>query len=454
MGLNFRKKSGKIANGSRLIVPGQQYLGQKVFEPTFKNKKSAPIDRDLLEQILPFLTPPPTPSVTPTNTPTNTPQPSQSPTNTPTPTQTPTNTPTPTQTPTNTPTPTPTPPIPFPPTNISIPVVSGVNSVGSVLFTTNGTWTNSPTSYTYQWYSLNYSGGSPTLLTGATNSSYLLTQSEANTYVYCEVTAINLYGSGVASSSNSSNYIYDNDYYAIYTGYTIGPPSVGQSILQNQLMLGVKSSGAWVKLDYFIVCATDGDEFYALTDWKTNTRNSVAYSGYTFISNQGFSLDGVSGYIDTQFNPFTSGVNYQTLQSSRYFMPYSVTSGVFDGVLTTPNPFINSIQLGNVVTQRINQGPFDLNTAFNYLNDPSGPKNIPSVKSIQRLGNSSLRLSNGTSITARLAFVTSVQNSNQLIGRSGINFGNHIVAGYAMGGNLVSQNTAFVTAWNTYINAI
>jgi hypothetical protein len=107
MGLNFRKKSGKIANGSKLIVPGQQYNGQKVFEPTFKNKKSAPTDRDLLEQILPFLTPPPTPSVTPTNTPTNTPQPSQSPTNTPTPTQTPTNTPT--VTPTNTPTPTPTP---------------------------------------------------------------------------------------------------------------------------------------------------------------------------------------------------------------------------------------------------------------------------------------------------------------------------------------------------------
>jgi len=444
MGLSYRKKNGKIANGSRLIVPGQQYLGQKVFEPTFKNKKSAPIDRDLLEQILPFLTPQPTPSVTPTNTPTNTPQPSQSPTNTPTPTQTPT----------NTPTPTPTPPIPLPPTNISIPVVSGVNSVGSVLLTSNGTWSNSPTSFTYQWYSVNYSGGSPTLITGATNSSYLLTQSEANTYVYCEVTAINLYGSGVANSSNNTNYIYDSDYYAIYTGYTIGPPSVGQSILQNQLMLGVKSSGAWAKLDYFIVCATDGDEFYALTDWKTNTRNSVAYSGYTFIPNQGFSLDGVSGYIDTQFNPFTSGVNYQTSQSSRYFMPYSVTSGVFDGIGTTPNSYINSFQLGNSLAQRINQGPFDLNTAFNYLNDPSGPKNIPSVKSIQRLGSQSLRLSNGTSITARLSFVTSVQNNNQFIGRSGINFGNHIVAGYAMGGYLGSQNTAFVTAWNTYINAI
>jgi hypothetical protein len=117
MGLDFRKRSGRIANGSRLIVDGQPTIGQKVFSPTFKYKVSAPTDNELFEQILPFLTqtptPTPTPSVTPTNIPTNTPTPTTTPTNTPT--QTPTNTPTPTptntptQTPTNTPTPTPSP---------------------------------------------------------------------------------------------------------------------------------------------------------------------------------------------------------------------------------------------------------------------------------------------------------------------------------------------------------
>jgi hypothetical protein len=50
MGLDFRKRSGRIANGSRLIVEGQQTIGQKVFSPTFRYKVSAPKDDDLLEQ--------------------------------------------------------------------------------------------------------------------------------------------------------------------------------------------------------------------------------------------------------------------------------------------------------------------------------------------------------------------------------------------------------------------
>ena len=38
MGLNFRKRSGKIANGSRLVVEGQITTGQKVFPVTFGSK--------------------------------------------------------------------------------------------------------------------------------------------------------------------------------------------------------------------------------------------------------------------------------------------------------------------------------------------------------------------------------------------------------------------------------
>jgi hypothetical protein len=43
MGLEFRKRSGKIANGSRLVVEGQVTNGQKVFPTTF-SRKSNPYD--------------------------------------------------------------------------------------------------------------------------------------------------------------------------------------------------------------------------------------------------------------------------------------------------------------------------------------------------------------------------------------------------------------------------
>lgn len=78
-----RKKSGKIFAGSRMVVPGQDILSVKVFEPEF-NK---PMTVDIFSGALP-----PKPTIEPTPTPTPTPPP---PTSTPTPTPTPTMTPSP-----------------------------------------------------------------------------------------------------------------------------------------------------------------------------------------------------------------------------------------------------------------------------------------------------------------------------------------------------------------------
>jgi hypothetical protein len=46
MGLNIRPTSGRIANGSRLIVDGQPTTGVKVFTPSFKYKTSATKDSE------------------------------------------------------------------------------------------------------------------------------------------------------------------------------------------------------------------------------------------------------------------------------------------------------------------------------------------------------------------------------------------------------------------------
>lgn len=138
MGLDFRRRSGRIANGSRLVVEGQITTGQKVFPNTF-SQKSNPYNLTEEQKLLlesqrritptptktpnpsstttPTPTPTPTPTVTVTPTVTTTTTPTPTPTvtptvtltNTPTPTLTTTNTPTPTPTTTNTPTPTPTP---------------------------------------------------------------------------------------------------------------------------------------------------------------------------------------------------------------------------------------------------------------------------------------------------------------------------------------------------------
>lgn len=81
------------------------------------------------------------------------------------------------------------------PSNTVAPVASGTTTVGQTLSVTNGTWTNTPTSYTYQWYRDGYPIGS------ATSNSYLLVTADIGAYLACLVTATNASGSNAASSN-------------------------------------------------------------------------------------------------------------------------------------------------------------------------------------------------------------------------------------------------------------
>lgn len=75
------------------------------------------------------------------------------------------------------------------------PVVSGTPAVGQLLTTTNGTWDNSPTSYTYKW--LNDNG----YIVGATAQTYTVQGGDVGLTVGCEVTAINDVGPALSNSN-------------------------------------------------------------------------------------------------------------------------------------------------------------------------------------------------------------------------------------------------------------
>jgi hypothetical protein len=74
MGLSFRRRSGRIADGSKLIVPGQITTGVKVFPNTFQYKQGSK-DKSLGPGIEVDLVPTNTPTPSPSPTPTPTPQP-------------------------------------------------------------------------------------------------------------------------------------------------------------------------------------------------------------------------------------------------------------------------------------------------------------------------------------------------------------------------------------------
>lgn len=83
-----------------------------------------------------------------------------------------------------------------PPVSTVAPVVSGTNTVGSTLTTTTGTFSNSPTSYAYEWQR----DGAP--IAGATASTYTLATADVGKSIRSRVVATNAGGAvGVASSN-------------------------------------------------------------------------------------------------------------------------------------------------------------------------------------------------------------------------------------------------------------
>lgn len=84
------------------------------------------------------------------------------------------------------------------PVNTAEPVVSGTVATGSVLSATSGSWTGSPTSFTYQWQDCATDGTTCSNITGATSSTYTVASGDAGHTVEAVVTAHN--SSGTAAS--------------------------------------------------------------------------------------------------------------------------------------------------------------------------------------------------------------------------------------------------------------
>ena len=86
------------------------------------------------------------------------------------------------------------------PVNTAAPSISGTTTYGQVLTVTNGSWNNSPTSYSYQWSRAATSGGSYTNISGAISSTYSLIAADVGQYLKATVTATNAGGSASSTS--------------------------------------------------------------------------------------------------------------------------------------------------------------------------------------------------------------------------------------------------------------
>lgn len=232
---------------------------------------------------------------------------------------------------------------------------------------------------------------------------------------------------------------------AIFLGYSL--PSIDQQAKQNTFLVTLKTIGVWNKLDVLYVFAQNGGSAFATINWKNPSANqSTLINAPAFVSNGGFQGDGVSSYIDTNFNPFTQGVNYTQNNASRYFFTHAIstTAGRFDGSsLTNRNQMIR----GLTNAQRINAGtnvagvPLDFTTTAN-------------TKSLHRISANDITAYNETTGASTTQTSATMDSVNQWILRAGTQYGAHTCSAYAMGASMISEHNNFITAWNTYKSSL
>ncbi|QMP84778.1 putative YapH protein [Flavobacterium phage vB_FspP_elemoA_13-1B] len=248
--------------------------------------------------------------------------------------------------------------------------------------------------------------------------------------------------------NRASGVKYDSDYqavlnYATTQGYTL--PSASQQIIQNQLVIDLKAGGVWNKLDVLYIFANDGGGDFGTLNWKSPLANQATLINTpTFTTNEGFMGNGTSSYIDTNFNPATQGVNYTLDNASRYAYVFTGSAGQrFEG-----NLLDNNMRLGTFTLIKINSGAVNaLDSAFTYTTTKG-------MKSIHRTSSTDVTLYNDSIGEARTLISTDVTSENQWIFRNGGIYVDTKISMYAMGSSLITENTDFVNAFDTYLNSL
>ena len=90
------------------------------------------------------------------------------------------------------------------PQNTLPPTISGTPQQGKTLAEQHGSWTNQPTSYSYQWMDCNAAGANCAPISGATKNAYVVTESDVGKQLAVQEVATNGAGDGQPAQSDAT----------------------------------------------------------------------------------------------------------------------------------------------------------------------------------------------------------------------------------------------------------
>lgn len=137
----------------------------------------------------------------------------------------------------------------------------------------------------------------------------------------------------IQSGRFAASYSYANAEAATLVAAMSSAPNDTRKGVIDTCIGAIKTAGVWTKLDCLWIRAAH-DSQAALLDWK-RLSDSTAVNSPTFTTDRGFTGDGSTSYINTNFTPSMDGVNYT--QNSACFGAY-LNAGT-DTVDSTVNSF-------------------------------------------------------------------------------------------------------------------
>jgi len=161
--------------------------------------------------------------------------------------------------------------IPAIPSSLAVPVITGTARTGDRLTTSNGSWTGTPTSYTYQWKRSATSTGVYSDIVSATSNSYVVTEFDVGYFIKASVTASNNLGTSTAASSVATTSVVD-----------IAPTNTLLPVITGTVRNGetlTTSRGSW----------TSSPSMYAY-QWKRASTVNGAYSNITSATDRTYDL--------------------------------------------------------------------------------------------------------------------------------------------------------------------
>lgn len=142
---------------------------------------------------------------------------------------------------------------------------------------------------------------------------------------------------------------YDAAADALFARFTT-PPTDARKALINTLIVTLKAATIWDKIDAMYMLAS-ADSQAALLNWKSANYNAIAVNSPTFQADKGYTGDGATSRLRTQFTPSTNGVNF--LQDNCGLWVYcltDVTGGQADlGANSAPQAQVQSRRTSNAL---------------------------------------------------------------------------------------------------------